>query len=98
MAEATGPELLAREMAQAVAAGPVTVAAIVRPGDALVVGFGQNLTRETAEAIKEELGRKLPGVLIVIAAGVAPGSMAVYRPGPAAVPEDDMRGAGAEYE
>lgn len=52
---------------------------VVRPGDVLVLPAPEVNTREQVEALLEHFDLALPGVKIVIAAGIT-GNAFVYRP------------------
>jgi hypothetical protein len=56
------------------------IAAVLRPGDRLVIGFNHPLDMLQAGKVKENLQERLPGVDFVIIDGVS--SMNVYRPEP----------------
>lgn len=62
-------------------------AAIVRPGDALVIAVRSSITAEGAARIKQDVAEKLPGVRTVVMAGVS--QVLVYQP-------DDVKAVEAE--
>jgi hypothetical protein len=65
------PEFLAALKALGQTLEPTTELAdfdqrVVRPGDTLLVGARHEISAEQAERIKEQLGRELPGVKVLV--------------------------------
>ncbi|MGH3190005.1 MAG: hypothetical protein ACRDOL_22620 [Streptosporangiaceae bacterium] len=57
-------------------------AAVIRPGDTLILGFSRHLERDECESISERASAELPGVVVAVIDQLA--HMAVYRPSAAA--------------
>lgn len=58
---------------------PLTLAAVVSPGDSLVIGFSRPVTMEEFEGVRAAFEARLPGVKVLIVDGVA--SMTVMKGG-----------------
>lgn len=71
-------------------------AAVVRPGDTLILVYQRHISTAEAVAIKGRVAASLPGVEAAIIGGAA--SVAVYRPHNAAGPAQALRQIWARLE
>jgi hypothetical protein len=60
---------------------PVLDAPVVRPGDALLVRVGGDVTYEHALQLKSEMEARLPGVIVHV---IPADQLVIYRPEPGA--------------
>lgn len=72
-------------MAKAELVVELVSAVVLRPGSKLVVAYSGQVTLQQADAIKEKLAEKLPGVEAVVIGGVS--QLMAYEP-------EEMREAG----
>lgn len=56
----------------------IVTAGVIRPGDSLVLRFGDRIPPDVAARVKGDLSERLPGVEVVVLGGVD--DIAVYRP------------------